>query len=105
MSVVTAAGTVLAARASRRTRQQERRDDFVTIKQALNEQITSLKADLSEQRAEIEAQRRRISEQATAISYLMCRVRDLVAYIRGAGMEPPAAPPMPEQARAYITDV
>lgn len=92
------ATTVAAAfvgRAARRTRRQENRDDFTVVKDALNDRIDRL---VTEQ----EAQRQIIGDQAEALSYLVVRVRTLVAYIRKAGMEPPPPPPMSERARDYL---
>ncbi|MFJ8016257.1 hypothetical protein [Streptomyces sp. NPDC096339] len=92
------ATTVAAAfvgRAARRTRRQENRDDFTTVKDALNERIDDLKD-------EMEDQRKLVGDQAEALNYLVLRVRSLVSYIRKAGMEPPAAPPIPERVRDYL---
>lgn len=107
VSVVTAAGSVWVARSGRRTRQQERRDDFTAIKTALNEQIGELKKDASVQKAEIADQRRRIGEQDEVLAWLWTWTRSLVGFVRGLGHEPPAAPqPVPEPARRYLhTDV
>lgn len=102
VSGLTAFGSVWVAKAGRRTAQQERRDDFTTITQALNEQVTGLKTDLAEQKEETVRQRRRIGDQDLAIGYLLGRLRTLVDFIRKAGLEPPVAPPMPERVREYI---
>jgi len=95
------AGTVatvaaaFAGRAARRTRRQENRDDFTAVKDALNERIDRLGT-------EQEAQREIVGDQAEALNYLALRVRSLVSYIRKAGLEPPAPPPIPERARDYL---
>lgn len=92
------ATTVAAAfvgRAARRTRRQENRDDFTVVKDALNQRIDRL---VTEQ----EAQRRLVGDQAEALNYLVLRVRSLVSYIRKAGMEPPAPPPIPDRVRDYL---
>ncbi len=92
------ATTVAAAfvgRAARRTRRQENRDDFTTLKDALNERIDDLKE-------EMEDQRKLVGDQAEALNYLVLRVRSLVAYIRKAGLEPPASPPMSDRVRDYL---
>lgn len=103
VSGVTAAGSVWVARAGRRTAQQERRDDFTTIKTALNEQITELKKDASNQKAEIADQRKRIGEQDEVIAWLWTWTRSLVGFVRSLGHEPPAAPhPVPDPARRYL---
>jgi len=92
------ATTVAAAfvgRAARRTRRQETRDDFTVIKDALNGRIDELKD-------EMEDQRKLVGDQAEALNYLVVRVRSLVAYIRKAGMEPPAPPAMSDRVRDYL---
>jgi hypothetical protein len=91
----TSVAAAFVGRAARRTRRQENRDDFTAIKDALNDRIDCLKADMDEQRE-------LVGDQAEALSYLVARVRSLVSYIRKAGLEPPAAPPIPERARDYL---
>lgn len=95
VSAVTGGCGVWAARAARRTPRQERRDDFTTVKDALNQRIDQLGTEQA-------AQRQIIGDQAEALRYLVLRVRSLVAYIRKAGMEPPAPPPMSDRAREYL---
>lgn len=95
VSAVTGACGMWAARAARRTPRQERRDDFTAVKDALNQRIDQLGAEQA-------AQRQIIGDQAEALRYLVVRVRSLVAYIRKAGMEPPAAPPMSDRARDHL---
>lgn len=109
VSVVTAGGTVWVAKAGRRTAEQgqrtaeqEQRDNFSTFTKALNEEIGRVKTDLVEQKEESDRQRRRIGDQDLAIGYLLGRLRTMVDFIRKAGLEPPAAPPMPERVREYI---
>jgi hypothetical protein len=91
----TSVAAAFVGRAARRTRRQENRDDFTAIKDALNDRIDCLKADMDEQR-------RLVGDQAEALVYLVGRVRSLVSYIRKANLEPPAAPPIPERARDYL---
>lgn len=93
-SVTTVAGAFVG-RAARRSRRQENRDDFTVVKDALNERIDELKS-------EMEDQRQLVGDQAEALNYLVLRVRSLVAYIRKAGMEPPAPPPMSDRVRDYL---
>jgi hypothetical protein len=109
VSGITALGTVWVARAGRRTAEagrrtveQEQRDNFTTFTKALNEEMGRLKTDLTEQKEESARQRRRIGDQDLAIGYLLGRLRTMVDFIRKAGLEPPAAPPMPERVREYI---
>ncbi|MGW6703624.1 hypothetical protein ACWGDE_01840 [Streptomyces sp. NPDC054956] len=95
VSVATGLCGVWAARAARRTPRQEKRDDFTVVKDALNERIDELKSEMDDQR-------QLVGDQAEALNYLVLRVRSLVAYIRKAGMEPPAPPPMSERVRDYL---
>ncbi|MFD6113586.1 hypothetical protein ACFWG0_26235 [Streptomyces yangpuensis] len=92
---VATVAAAFAGRAARRTRRQENRDDFTTLKDALNERIDDLKE-------EMEDQRKLVGDQAEALNYLVLRVRSLVAYIRKAGLEPPAPPPMSDRVRDYL---
>ena len=92
---VATVAAAFAGRSARRTRRQENRDDFTAIKDALNDRIDCLKADLDEQRE-------LMGNQAEALSYVVGRVRSLVSYIRKAGLEPPAPPPIPERARDHL---
>ena len=68
------------------------------MKDALNERIDDLKAEMDEQR-------QLVGDQAEALNYLVLRVRSLVSYIRKAGMEPPPPPPMSDRARDYLTHI
>lgn len=95
LASATAVASAFAGRAARRTRRQETRDDFTAIKNALNDRIDCLKADLDEQRE-------LMGNQAEALGYVVGRVRSLVTYIRKAGLEPPTPPPIPERARDYL---
>lgn len=105
VSGITAIGAVWVARAGRRTAKQERRDDFTAITTQQSAAIERLEARISRQEAEAEKQRERIGDQDEAIGWLLTRVRDLVSHIRGAGMEPPAAPPMSDRARQHLRHI
>lgn len=98
MAVVAAAGGVVSARSARRTKRQEKRDDFTVVKDALNERIDDLKKDLA-------GQQEQITGQGAAISWLVVDRRSLVSYIRGRGLEPPAPRPIPERARPYLDSI
>ncbi|MDX3065383.1 hypothetical protein ABZ517_15030 [Streptomyces scabiei] len=91
----TAIGAALAGRAARRTRRQERRDDFTVIKDALNERIDGLTQEMTQQREQLNG-------QGAAISWLVVDRRSLVSYIRKAGLEPPAPRPIPLRAQPYL---
>lgn len=95
LTAVTAIGAAVAGRAARRTRRQEKRDDFTVVKDALNERIDDLKKDLA-------GQQEQLTGQGAAISWLVVDRRSLVSYIRGRGLEPPAPRPIPPRAQPYL---
>ncbi|MFM9616880.1 hypothetical protein ACKI14_02820 [Streptomyces turgidiscabies] len=105
LAIVGAAGGVVAARSARRTKRQEKRDDFTAVKEALNERIDDLKEDVVGQQAQITGQQEQITGQGAAISWLVIDRRSLVNYIRGRGLEPPAPRPIPERARPYLDSI
>ena len=106
VSLATAGGTVYAARAGRRTRGQERRDDFETITGRMEKEIKRLGDRVDEQELEAEQQRARAAAQESTIRYLASWVRTLVGAIRAAGQEPPPPPePMPPDVQPYLTDI
>ncbi|MDX2757928.1 hypothetical protein [Streptomyces europaeiscabiei] len=105
LALVGTAGGVVAARSARRTKRQERRDDFTEIKKALNERIDDLKEDVVGQQAQITGQQEQINGQGAAISWLVVDRRGLVSYIRQAGLEPPAPRPIPHRARPYLEHI
>ncbi|HEY9374919.1 hypothetical protein [Streptomyces sp.] len=98
VSAVTGVCGVWAARAARRTPRQEKRDDFTTIKDALNERIVKLEVDAAKQQDQI-------TGQGAAISWLVTDRHSLVGYIRKAGLEPPAPRPIPVRARPYLDHI
>ncbi|KUN03133.1 hypothetical protein AQI95_24550 [Streptomyces yokosukanensis] len=105
LALVGTAGGVVSARAARRTKRQEKRDDFTTIKDALNERIDDLKKDITSHQTQITCQQDQITGQGAAISWLVVDRRSLVGYIRGAGLEPPVARPIPERARPFLDSI
>ena len=102
LALIGATGGVVAARSARRTKRQERRDDFLAISTQQGAAIQRLEARVQRQETEAEKQRERIGDQDEAIGWLLHRVRSLVSHIKKAGLEPPAAEPMSERARHYI---
>ena len=102
VSVLTGLSGVWAARSARRTPQQEKRDDFTAITAQQGVAIERLEKRVQMREAEAEKQRERISDQDEAIGWLLNRVRSLVSYIRGTGLEPPAPAPLSERAAKYI---
>ena len=98
MAVVAAAGGVVSARSARRTKRQERRDDFTVVTDRMNKEI-------KRQGERIEEQQEQLTGQAAALAWLVVDRRSLVGYIRKAGMEPPAPRPIPERALPYLDHI
>ncbi|MFL6096083.1 MAG: hypothetical protein ACJ71Y_11595 [Blastococcus sp.] len=102
MAVVAAVGGVVSARSARRTKRQEKRDDFLAISTQQGAAIERLEKRVQRQETEADKQRERIGDQDEAIGWLLHRVRSLVSHIKKAGLEPPPAEPMSERAARYI---
>jgi hypothetical protein len=98
MAVVGSAGAIVSARAARRTKRQERRDDFTVVTDRMEKEI-------KRQGAALEEQQEQITGQGAAISWLVVDRRGLVSYIRKAGLEPPLPRPIPERARPYLDSI
>lgn len=105
VSALTGMCGVWAARSARRTPRQEKRDDFTVVTERLDKDIERLQKRITDQESESEKQRTRISEQDEAIGWLLGRLRGLTSYIRGAGMSPPPADPMPDRVRKYVYNI
>jgi len=105
LALVGTAGGVVAARSARRTKRQEKRDDFTAVKDALNERIDDLKSDITSQQAQITSQQDQLTGQGAAISWLVVDRRTLVSHIRTAGLEMPAPRPIPERARPFLEHI
>lgn len=104
-TVATGGLAAWAARSAKRTKPQERRDDFTTVKVALNERIDDLKEDIVGQQAQITGQQEQITGQGAAISWLVVDRRSLVAVIRSAGLKTPLPRPIPDRARPYLDSI
>lgn len=103
VSLATATGTVLSARSGRRTKGQERRDDFTTVTASMREEIARLGKRVDEQEMDLVEQQARTTSQDYAIRYFAGWVRSMVGFIRASGLEPPPAPePVPQDVRPYI---
>lgn len=102
LALVGSLGAVVAARAARRTKRQENRDDFTTFVAEIRKSLKDVRAELADQKAEAGELRRRSGQQDAALAWLLDRVRGLTSYIRRQGMEPPAPDPIPPAAREYI---
>lgn len=103
-TVATGGLAAWAARSAKRTKSQERRDDFTEIKKALNERIDGMKSDLAQQKLELAGQQEQLTGQGAAIAWLVDDRGRLVRHIRSAGLEPPLPRPIPERARPYLVD-
>lgn len=105
-AAVTGAGTVYTARAGRRTRGQERRDDFTVVTGEMRREIERLGKRLDEQELQSAEQRARLAGQDYTIRYLTGWVRSLVGFVRTSGLEPPPMPqPAPEEIQPYLRDL
>jgi hypothetical protein len=98
VSVLTAGGTVGVARAARRTPRQERRDDFEKVTERLDKDIERLEKRIGRQDTQI-------AGQTSAIGYLSGWVRTLVIFTRNSGLEPPAPPRVPDDAKPFLHDI
>lgn len=98
LALVGTAGGVVAARSARRTKRQERRDDFTTVTDRMEKEIKRLETRQGEQQEQL-------TGQGAAISWLVVDRRSLVSYIRGRGLEPPAPRPIPERARPHLEGI
>jgi Skp family chaperone for outer membrane proteins len=108
---VTAAGGIATAVIGRhQPRGQRRRDDLGWLTEQhrkeidrLDKRVDELETDAERDRERAERDRRKITSQDYALRYVTNWVRDLVGYIRNAGLEPPApSQPMPDEVRTYI---
>lgn len=108
---VTAAGGIATAVIGRhQPRGQRRRDDLGWLTEQhrkeidrLDKRVDELETDAERDRERAERDRRKITSQDYALRYVTNWVRDLVGYIRHAGLEPPApSQPMPDEVRTYI---
>lgn len=106
VSGVTLAGTVYTAKAGRRTRGQERRDDFSVVTDRMERELERLAKRVDEQELEAIEQRAQLAGQQYTIRYLAGWVRSLVGFVQTSGLTPPPAPqPVPEEVRPYIHDL
>lgn len=104
-TVATGGLAAWAARSAKRSKPQEKRDDFTEIKKALNERIDDLKEDIVGQQVQITGQQEQITGQGAAISWLVVDRRSLVSTIRTAGLKPPVPRPIPERALPFLDHV
>lgn len=109
VSTVTGLSGVWAVRAARRTPKQERRDDFTAVSQqqatVIEQQgraIERLEQRVEQGETKAAVQQERLAENDEAIAWALVRIRDLVAYIRKSGGEPPTSRPMSARAARVL---
>jgi len=107
VAVVTAIGGIVTAVIGRRQpRGQQRRDDFTTVTDRMDREITRQGQRIDELEEEAERDRARITAQDFALRYIGSWARSLVAYMRDQRLEPPPPPqPIPDEVRPYLHDV
>ena len=107
VAVVTAIGGIVTAVIGRRQpRGQQRRDDFTTVTDRMDREITRQGQRIDELEEEAERDRARITAQDFALRYIGGWARSLVAYMRDQRLEPPPPPqPIPDEVRPYLHDV
>lgn len=98
MTALTVVGGVVTARAARRTKRQEKRDDFTTVTDRMDKEIKRLETRQVEQQDQI-------TGQGAAIAWLVTDRRSLVHTIRTAGLNTPIPRPIPDRARPYLDHV
>ncbi|MFE6126821.1 hypothetical protein ACFQ6Q_00890 [Streptomyces sp. NPDC056437] len=104
-TIVTGGFAAWGARSARRTKRQEKRDDFTAVTEQQGKAIERLEKRVEKGETEVEKQRERIGEQDEVIAWLLGRVRDLVGYIRTGGGEPPQQRPMSQKAAQYLHNI
>jgi hypothetical protein len=102
LALIGTTGGVVAARSARRTKRQERRDDFLAVTEQQGKAIERLEKRIELRETEAEKQRERIGDQDEALGWLIHRVRSLVTHIKRSGLELPPAEPMSDRAARYI---
>ncbi|MFE1424351.1 hypothetical protein ACFW6C_02080 [Streptomyces fungicidicus] len=107
VAVVTAIGGIVTAVIGRRQpRGQQRRDDFTTVTDRMDREITRQGQRIDELEEEAERDRARITAQDFALRYIGGWARSLVAYMRDQRLEPPPPPqPIPDEVRPYLYDI
>ncbi|GGW98532.1 hypothetical protein [Streptomyces chartreusis] len=98
LAIVGAAGGVVAARSARRTKRQEKRDDFSVVTDRMDK-------ELKRQGEKLDLQQEQLTGQGAAIAWLVDDRGRLVGYIRKAGLEPPAPRAIPARARPFLEHI
>lgn len=102
VGVASAAAAAWSGRAARRTRRDHRRDDFSVVTDAMRKEMERQGARIVALEQVSDRQDQRLEGAGVAITYLIDRVRGLLILVRSAGLEPPSAAPIPDQAREFI---
>jgi hypothetical protein len=106
VAVVSAGASVWAGRSARRTKRQEKRDDFTVVTDRMDREIARQGSRIDELETESEQQRTRLTGQDFTIRYLTNWVRSLYGVIRTSEIEPPVPPqPMPPEVQQYLHDI
>lgn len=106
VSAITAAGTVGVGRAARRTRPQERRDDFQLITNSLREDLTTVKNDLAAHKAELAETQRQVDAYEDVTRWLARWFRACVGVMREQHIDiPPRPVPEPPKAAEFLHDI
>lgn len=105
VSAMAAFGSTVVGRAARRTPRQEKRDDFEKVTERLDKDIERLEGRITRQDEQITRQDAQISGQTSAIGYLSGWARALTFFTRAQGLEPPAPPRIPDDARPFLHDI
>lgn len=101
-AAVTTVVGAFVGRTARRSKRQENREDFVAISEHQGKAIERLEKRVQQGETKAEAQQERLAENDEAIAWALVRIRDLVAYIRKSGGEPPASRPMSARAARVL---
>lgn len=104
-TVVTGGFAAWGARSARRTKRQEKRDDFLAVTEQQGKAITRLEGRIERQEKEAGQQRDQITGQGAAIAWLVDDRRSLVYTIRNGGLKAPIPRPIPDRARPYLDSV
>lgn len=84
--------------AARRPKADSKRETFTAVTDRMEKEISRLDDRIT-------AQESTIRGQSTAIGYMSGWIRGLVMFIRIQGLEPPPAPPIPDDARPFMHDI
>lgn len=104
-TVATGGLAAWAARSAKRTKPQEKRDDFTAVTDRMEKEIGRQGSRITELESDSVVKQDQITGQGAAISWLVVDRRSLVSYIRRSGLEPPLARPIPERARPYLDSI